>query len=178
MSKYVKSLITEHLRDRLQGVDSALLVNVVGLDANANNRLRTELQEKYIRLVAVKNSLAAKATAGTPLAPLFEEITGTAALCWGGEDIVSLAKEVIRLAKEEQYEAFGARGGMMDGEHLSAARVAQISTWPSRAEQLCLLVGQILGPGAGLASQLVGPGGKLAGQIAQRAEEDTEASGG
>ena len=60
MSKYVKNLVTEHLRDRLQGVDDALLVDVIGLDANANNRLRTELQEKDIRLVAVKNSLAAR----------------------------------------------------------------------------------------------------------------------
>jgi ribosomal protein L10 len=172
MSKYVKSLITEHLRDRLRRVDDALLVNVVGLDANANNRLRTELQEKNIQLVAVKNSLAARATAGTPLAALFEGLTGTAAICWGTEDIVSLAKEVTRLAKDKQYEAFEARGGVMDGEPLSAERVAEVSAWPSREEQLSLLVGQILGPGAALAAQVLGPGGLLAGQIAQRAEEE------
>ena len=41
MSKYVKNLIAGHLRERLDGVDDALLVNVVGLDANANNSLRT-----------------------------------------------------------------------------------------------------------------------------------------
>ena len=33
MSKYVKELITKDLKERLDGVSEALLVNVVGLDA-------------------------------------------------------------------------------------------------------------------------------------------------
>ena len=72
MSKYVKNLIAEHLRDRLQNVHDALLVNMVGLDANTNTRLRAELRGKNIHVMVVKNSLAARATEGTPLAPLFD----------------------------------------------------------------------------------------------------------
>ena len=34
MSKYVKNLITEDIPRRLEGVHDALLVNMVGLDAN------------------------------------------------------------------------------------------------------------------------------------------------
>ena len=36
MSKYVKNLVTDHLRDRLQNVHDALLVNMIGMDANTN----------------------------------------------------------------------------------------------------------------------------------------------
>ncbi len=172
MSKYVKNLITENLRERFKDVDEALLVNMVGLDASANTRLRAELRRKDIQVMVVKNSLAARATEGMPLAAMFEGLTGCAAVCWGSEDIVSLAKEVTRLAKDQQYPAFAARGGVMDGEKLSPQRVAEISRWPGREEQLSLLVGQILGPGARLAAQLNGPAGMLAGQIAQKAEED------
>ncbi len=173
MSKYVKNLITEDLRTRLAGVEDALLVNLVGLNANANNRLRTALEEKNIQVVVVKNSLAARAAEGGPLAPMFEGVTGSAAVCWAPqEDIVALAKEVTRLAKMKEYEAFEARGGVMGGERLSAAQVDEVSRWPSREEQLSLLVGQILGPGARLASQILGPGGTLAGQVASRAEEE------
>jgi len=172
MSKYVKNLITDHLRERLQGVNDALLVNVIGLDANANNRLRTELESKDINLLVVKNSLAARATAGTPLGPMFEGLTGTAAVCWGSEDIVSLAKEVIRLVKDKEYEALAARGGVMDGERLDVDKVTEVSKWPSRTEQLSLLLGQILSPGANLVSQLTSPAATLAGQIDQRAEEE------
>jgi len=170
MSKYVKNLITDHLRESFKDVHDALLVNVIGLDANASNRLRTELHEKDINLLVVKNSLAARATEGTPLGPMFEGLTGTAAVCWGSEDIVSLAKEITRLAKEEDYEAFQPRGGVMDGERLDADQVAEVSKWPSREEQLSLLMGQVLSPGASLVSQLTGPGSALASQIEQKAE--------
>ena len=59
----------------------------------------------------------------------------------------------------------------MDGAKLSADDVTAVSKWPSREEQLSLLVGQILSPGANLAAQLTSPGGKLASQIEQKAEE-------
>ena len=175
MSKYVKNLITDHLRGQLDGVGDALLVNMIGLDANADNVLRAELAEKGIEVLVVKNSLAARATAGTSLDGLFEDVTGANAVCWGTEDVVSLAKEVVRLAKDKRFEAFEPRGGIMDGERLTAEEVQQVSKWPSREEQLCLLVGQILGPGSRLAAQLIGPGGALASQIKQKAEEDADA---
>jgi len=174
MSKYVKNLITEDLREQFQGVDDALLVNMVGLDANADNRLRGALLEKNIRVMVVKNSLAARATAGTPLGVMFEGLTGNSALCWGANDIVSLAREVTGLTRDAQYEAFTARGGVMDGEKLSAEQVAEVSKWPSREEMLSQLVGQIIGPGAQLAALLGGPGSLVASQIASLAGDEEE----
>ena len=176
MSKYVKNLIADHLRERLKNVHDALLVNVVGMDANANSRLRTELRGKNIQVVVVKNSMAARASEGTPLAPLLAGLNGTAAVCWGGEDIVSLAKEITRLVKDDKLAPFQTRGGVMDGDRLSAQQVEQISKWPSRTEQLSILLGQILSPGATLAGQLESVGGALASQIEQRGEESEKAA--
>ena len=127
--------------------------------------------------MVVKNSMAARATEGTPLAPLFADLTGTAAICWGGEDIVSLAKEITRLVKDDKFAPFQARGGVMDGEPLSAPQVEQVSRWPSRTEQLSILLGQILSPGATLVGQLLSVGGALASQIEQKSQsEETPAS--
>ena len=165
MSKYVKNLITEHLRQRFQDVGDALLVNMVGLDANANNRLRAQLGQQNIEVMVVKNSLARRATEGTPLAAMFEGLTGSSAVCWGGEDLVSLAKEVTRLARDEQYEAFQPRGGVMDGEKLTAEQVRQVSQWPGRRELRSIVAGQILGVASEIAAQLVGPAGEIASQI-------------
>jgi large subunit ribosomal protein L10 len=176
MSKYVKNLITEHLRDRLKGIDDALLVNMVGLDSLITSRLRREFREKNIQVVVVKNSLAARAAEGTHLASMFDDLSGTSAICWGGTDIVGLAKEIIKLAKDEKMAPFSARGGVMDGERLTAEQVEEVSKLPTRQEQLSLLVGQILGPGARLASQLLGPGGALASQIAQKGEGEETAA--
>lgn len=170
MSKYVKNLITENLRQRLKNVNDALLVNMVGLTANANNRLRGELAGKNVNVIVVKNSLAARATTGTPLEPMFQGLTGTSAICWGSEDIVSLAKEIARLVKDEKNKPFEARGGVMEGERITADQVDQVAKWPSRLEQLSILSGQILSPGANLVSQLESIGGALASQIEQKGE--------
>ncbi len=178
MSKLVKNLIADHLRSRLQSVHDALLVNVVGMDANANHRLRNELAAKNIRLLVVRNSLADRATEGTPLAGLFRGVAGSTAICWGAEDIVSLAKEITRLIRSDKYKPLEARGGVMDGEQLNAAQVVAVSKWPSRAVQLSLLIGQILGPGARLVSQLTAVGGALASQIEQKGKDDGGAAEG
>ena len=174
MSKLVKDLIIRDLRNRLEGVEDALLVDVIGLENNKNVALRQRLRKKNIRLLVVKNSLARRATEGTRLAPAFETATGTMALVWGGEDIISLAKEVIKIAEEKDFEKFTAKGGVMDSQPLAAEQVKAVSKWPSRMEQLSILSGQILSPGAKLSSQLLGAGAKLASQIKKKGEEASE----
>ena len=174
MSKYVKNLMAGHLGERLEGVNDLLVVNVIGIDANRTSALRKRLREKSMSLLVVKNSLARRATEGTVLASAFEGVAGTMAVVWGGEDIVSLAKEVADLAKGEDFAPFEARGGVMGGDVLTAEGVMQVSKWPSREEQLSILSGQILSPGANLQSQLLAPGGLLASQIEQQGEGEDE----
>ena len=168
----MKDLITQDLQRRLEGVSDALVVNVVGMDVNSNNLLRQQLREKGIQLIVVKNSLVKRATEGTPLAGAFESGEGTLAVCWGSDDIVSLAKEVARLADNEQFAPFGPRGGVLDGQPLSQEQVQEVSRWPSRQEQLSLLAGQILSPGAKLVAQLLGPGRALASQVKKKGNEE------
>lgn len=172
MSKYVKDLETEDIRNRMKGVDDALLVNMIGLDGNKSVMLRRQLREKDIHVMVIKNSLARRATEGTRLAPAFANAQGTMALVWGGEDFVSLVKEVAAFHKDEQYQEFEARGGVMDGEALTPEKVLEISKWPNRAEQLSILLGQILSPGSKLLSQIEAPGANLASQIKQISEKE------
>jgi len=171
MSKYVKNLVSDHLRQQLAGVQDALLVNMVGLNATADNRLRKELGKKNIRVLVIKNSLARRAADGTPLAPAFEGLEGPTAICWGAEDIVSLAKEVVRLARDAKFAPFAPRGGVVDGEKITAEGVEQISRWPSRPELLSIVAGQLIGVASQVASQLVGPASQIASQIEKLIED-------
>ena len=173
MSKYVKELVTRDIKRRLEGVEDAVLVNCVGMDANTTAELRDELEEKDIHLLVVKNSLASRATDGTSIAPAFEGAAGQVGVCWGATDFVSLVKEVVRLDKDDaKYEKFVASSGVMDGESLDADGLKAISKWLSRDEQISMLVGQILGPGATLSAALLGPGKMLNSQIKQKGEGD------
>jgi ribosomal protein L10 len=171
MSKYVKNLITDDLRKRFQGVNDALLVNVTGMDSLKTFQLRKELRSKKVNLLVVKNSMARRATEGTPLAAAFEKAEGALAIVWGADDIVSLAKIITKQAENKAMAPFEVKGGVMDGSRLTSDQVKDVSKWPSREEQLSMLVGQILSPGAKLASQLVSVGGALASQIKQKGEE-------
>ncbi len=171
MSKVGKELMTDDIRRRLEGVDDALLISLSGLNSEKTFLLRKQLREQGVRVLVVKNSLARRATEGTPLHPAFDGLGGATAVVFGGEDIISLAKIVADLDKSDEFAAVSAKGGVMDGEALSAEKVLQISKWPNRAEQLSLLAGQILSVGATLAAQIIGPGGALVSQITSRGEE-------
>src|SRR5207249_3021904 len=67
MSKKVKSLIEKETAARLQGIDAVGVLNPRGLGAIANNHMRRRFREKKLRMTVVKNTLAARATAGTKL---------------------------------------------------------------------------------------------------------------
>lgn len=170
MSKYLKNLVISDLSKRLDGVNDLLVVDVVGMNADKTFTVRKQLREKGLSLLVVRRTLAAKACEGTSLAPAFEGMEGSTAIVWGGEDFVDLAKEVVKLNDDDKFPGFTAKGGVMDGESLTPDTVKAISKWPNRAEQLSLLVGQILGPGRTLAAQIKGPGAKLASQIKQVGE--------
>jgi ribosomal protein L10 len=177
MSKFVKNIVSQEIAKQLEGVNDALLVNVIGLDSNETVVLRRQLRQKNIRLLVVKNSMAKRATEGTPLAAAFDGIEGANAIVWGSDDIVSLAKEISKLDQDRvEFEAFRTTGGVMDGERMSPERVKDVSKWPSRAEQLSLLVGQILSPGADLSAALLGPGAGLASQIDQKSNDEENGS--
>jgi len=170
MSKQIKNYIAEEVKKRLQGVNDALLVNIIGLDSANTFSLRRELRSKNINLLVVKNSLAKRATEGTPLARAFDDTEGSLAVVWGAEDFVSLTKELVALHKKPEYEKFTAKGGIMEGEKLTPEKVTDISKWPNRVGQISILLGQMLAPGSELLSQINAPGGKLLSQIKKKSE--------
>jgi len=174
MSKLVKRLVSRDISGRLDGVSDAILVNVIGMKANSNCDLRKLFRSKGVSVLVVKRTLAARATEGTSLRPAFNDAKGSMAIAYGCEDFVSLAKEVTAIIDGGQYKLFEIKGGVMDNDPLTADQVKAISKWPSRQEQISILVGQVLSPGANLSGQLVGGGRKLASQIKKIIENQEE----
>lgn len=172
MSKFVKQLVTDKLKERLTDVNYAFLVSLVGIDANRNHALRSTLEERGINMTMIKNSMARRATEGTPLAPGFEKIDGACAVCWGSTDVVNLAKELVKLTRDKTLKGFEIKAAVLDGEALDSKQAVEVSKWPTREEQISLLLGQIVGVGGKLNSQLISVGGAIASQIKQIAEPE------
>ncbi|MDR3183239.1 MAG: 50S ribosomal protein L10 [Planctomycetaceae bacterium] len=176
MSKFVKQLLTDSIAKRLDGVQYLMLVGLTGIDANKNKNLRADLAAKGIDLMVIKNSLARRATEGTVLAAGFKDMAGAYALAWGSADIVSLAKELVKLTKDKNLQGFEIRGAVLDGEVLVAEKAVEVSKWPTREEQIAIILGQILGVGAKLSGQFIAFGGKIASQIKQIADKDGDSA--
>jgi len=171
MSKLVKNMLVDDLKTRLTNVGDVIVVSLGKLDAQKTSALRQALRKKKIHLQMIKNSLARRAALDTPLAPAFEKTEGMLAIAWGGEDVVDLAKELDRLSGVKDFDGFEFRGGALDGARLNASEVKSVAKWPSRAEQLSILSGQISSLGSILSGQIISAGGTLAGQISSRVED-------
>ncbi|MEZ5944015.1 MAG: 50S ribosomal protein L10 [Planctomycetaceae bacterium] len=163
MSKAVKSMMIDDLRDKLGDRRDLLVLDTSKMDAFSDNRLRLEMQKKGVTLFAVKNSLARVALKGNEIDTDGDVFAGPSVLAWGCEDIVALAREMVSQAKK--IEKLEIKGGSVDGQLVDSKGVDAISKGPSRLELIGQISGLLLSPGRRLSGALLGPGGYLAGQI-------------
>ena len=169
MSKYVKKMLIDSVRDRLGDTRDLLVIDSSRLDANTTNRFRLALRKIGIDALTVQNSLARRALNDLGVSTLDSILQGPSTLVWGGEDIVALSKEIAKWAKE--IEPLEIKGGTLDGTSLSAAEVDQLSKSPSREELIGQIAGLALSPGAQLSAALLGAGAKLASQVVKISEK-------
>lgn len=174
MSRAVKDMMIRDIRERLRGCRDLLVVDASRLDAITDNRFRLALREQGIQILQVKNALARKALEGTAAGSLDHCLEGPSAIVWGGEDAVSLSREIAKWARE--LEPLKIKGATVDGQPLDAAAVDALSKSPGRLELLAQISGLLLSPGARLSAALLGPGGRLQGQIKKLAEGNDEAA--
>ena len=177
MSKRVKSMVIDQIREELGENKELLVVDASGLDGVTANQMRLALQEKGVTLLGVKNALANRALVDLGVEGMDEVLSGPSTLVWGGEDIVQLSKEMTKWAKE--VDEFQIKGGTVDGQVLDAKGVDDLSKSPSRLELIGQIAGLVLSPGAKLAGALLGPGGTISGQLkkmSEGAEDEAEAA--
>ena len=165
MSKRIKEMLVTDLQQRIGDTTEILVVDSSRLDAISDNRFRLALREKDINVLTVKNSMALRALHSREITELDPILEGPSSLVYGGEDIVSLSKEIAGWVDELGPELIAIKGGVLEGTTLSKGDVEELSRSPSREELIGQIAGLLLAPGANLAAALLGPGGKLAGQI-------------
>ncbi len=175
MSRRVKEMLIEDLGVRLKGIKDFVVVDASKLDGVTANKLRLSMRKKKISALAVRNKLGRVALKNVGMTSLDTLLEGPSTLVWGGEDIVSLSKEIAKWAKE--IEPLKIKGGTTEGTTLSKETVDELAKSPGRKELIGQIAAAMMGPGAQLAGALLGPGRKLASQIEKISEKsETEAS--
>ncbi len=160
MSKPVKDLMTETLRERCAGVHSACVINISKLDAVRTNLMRGALKKQSIRMHIVKNSLARRAFRGGPLEPLAKSLEGPCALVYGDPAITDIAKELARWTKS--HKQIELKQGIIEGDP-ALVSVLELSKMKGRTELLGDIAMLLAAPGRQIAGALCGPAGRIAG---------------
>lgn len=174
MSKVVKDMQIAEIRNRLGDARDMVVIDSSRLDAIRTNKLRIEMRRSNIRALTVKNALAKQAfrQAGLPEVQSLEG--GQSTLIWGSEDIVALAKQVAKWAKD--LEQLTIKGGVVEGTPATAEQIDSLSKSPGRLELIGQIAGLVLSPGRQLGAAILGPGGRISGQLKALADKEEQAA--
>ena len=160
MERQDKEKMVEGLRSRFAKATTTVVAEYKGLTVAELNQLRKELREVGGEYYIAKNTLVEIALEGSPYLSLKDLLSGQNGLVLGYGDPVSLAKTVMRYAKD--HEKFIIKGGVSDGQFLTSASVEAISQLPSQEALRAQLLGTLTRPASQLVSLLSESGARLA----------------
>jgi len=164
MSKAMKELMMREYKARMDTAEEALLIGIRGLKGTQTTKVRATLHKKNIRISVVRNNLARKNFENTKLAAFENLLTGSNAVAFGGQSIVEVAREIVKLV--EQFPVIELKGALLDGTlYTGKAGVTELSKFPTKDEAIGNVVTLVVSPARKLLGQLQGPGSTVAGVI-------------
>ena len=86
MNRDEKDKEIEVLKKEFQNANNALLVGFSGLTVEKDTQLRAELRKNDLQYKVVKNTLARRASEGTPVAALKDQFVGATAIAISTSD--------------------------------------------------------------------------------------------
>ncbi len=154
MKRTEKEKIVTDLHQRLERSQAVFLADFTGLNVEAVNKLRRELQQRGDEFQVVKNTLLRRAVQDTPAAVLAKTLTGPCGLTISFQDPVASAKVLADFAKDREKFAF--KGGMLQGKVLAAEDIGRLAKMPSREVLLGQMLSSLVAVPTGLVSALSG----------------------
>jgi large subunit ribosomal protein L10 len=171
MSKAIKQMQMDSLKSEFKGIRDLVMLNIVGLNAIDENKIRLGLRKKGIRMHQVKNSLCKRVFGemGLSVDGVWE---GSTTVAWGAGSIKELSKELESFIKKHDKQ-IKVKTAIADGRPVPFATALKM---PTRLEAIGEVIAMLLGPAQTLAAQLVGPASQLASQLQTISEKKEEAA--
>lgn len=121
------------LAEQFKNANAAMLVSFKKMTVAKDQELRRQLRDAGVTYSVVKNTLARKAAAGTPLEPLADEFKGVTGVALSTTDPVGLSKAISKFTKANA-EIFSFKVGLVEGKVLELKQVEAIANLPSRED--------------------------------------------
>jgi large subunit ribosomal protein L10 len=122
----------DNLKTELAKVSTVILTTFQGITVESDTKLRRAVQAAGGKYKVVKNTLAERAGAGTPIENLLKDLSGTNSIAYSQNDPVALAKALTKVAKD--VPAFQFKAGLVEGRVISIAEIQQLANLPSKEE--------------------------------------------
>jgi large subunit ribosomal protein L10 len=129
-----KKEAVEELKEKFEKAEGVVLSNYRGISANDMVELRESFTKEGIEYRVVKNTLASIAAEEAGLEGLPELLEGPIAVAVGYDDPVLPFK--ITTDTAGKYDAFSAKGGVIEGDVVAPEEVEAISKLSSKEELL------------------------------------------
>jgi ribosomal protein L10 len=178
MSKVIKQMEMDALRDAFKDVRDLVLLSIKGLDAQANHGFRATLRKKQVHLKVVKNTLTRRVFGELGLkvgddSPFW---AGPTAVAWGTPSVAELSRAIDDELKNAKTAArykdkVTVKGAVVEGQPIPFERALKM---PTRAEAIANVLAAVLGPAGAVAGCLTGPASQVAGQIQTLSEKKEE----
>lgn len=132
--------------------------------------LRKAIREAGGGYRVIKNTVAAKAAAGTAAEAVFGKLRGMTSIAYTTSDPVALAKALTAYAKANPNFTF--KAGLVEGRVVDVAAIQDLAALPSREEIFAKLLYLINAPAQRLLSAVQGVGRNLAVVLDQGVKEN------
>jgi large subunit ribosomal protein L10 len=152
MNRDEKAAVVDRLAGELSESQAVFAVDYRGITVSQIADLRTKLRAHDATFTVVKNSLTERAADKAGADALKELLQGPTALTFVRGDAAAAAKALSDAQRITEVLAF--KGGLMDGQPVSADDIKAISKLPSREALYGQLVGLVASPLTGLARTL------------------------
>jgi len=170
VTKARKAEQIEKLTADLKGVHNMVVATFSKLTVNQDFELRKAVRTAGGRYAVVKNTLAERAAAGTPLADALKDLKGVTSIAYTTGDPVALAKAISKYVTDNA-EQFSVKAGMIEGKIATAKEVSALATMPSKEELYSKLLFLISSPSQRLVTVMNAVGRDVAVVIGQGVEK-------
>ncbi len=147
-----KQPIVQEIGQAIDGAQSVVLVQYLGLTVEQDTALRKELREAGVNYKVYKNTMMNFAFKDTPCEPLTAKLSGPNAIAVHKEDPTVGARILAKYAK--QYKCFEMIAGVVEGRFVEGPALDEIANIPGREALLGRLFGSMQAPIANLARVL------------------------
>ena len=165
MNRDQKSAVIEEIAAQIEGAEAVFAVDYRGISVPEAADLRARLRDANATFRVVKNSLTERAADRAGAETLKQLLEGPTAFTFVHGDAATAAKAISDFARATNALAF--KGGLMDGQELTAEQIGAISRLPAREVLYAQLVSTVAAPVSGLVRGLAALIGGVARQLQQ-----------